>query len=145
MSRIIESIDIKRPLDKVFSYTLDVKSWPKWQVSIKEPEQTPQGQIGIGTTFTWTTHIMGLKVKPTAKVTEYKLNNGWSETMVTPRAIIEDHLFFDPIERGTEFTLRCNMKLSGYLKLFSSMYVRSMRKQMKVTLNNLKRILEAQA
>jgi hypothetical protein len=144
MSRIIERVDIKCPVNKVFAYTLDVKSWPKWQVFIREPEQTSQGQIRIGTTFMWITHMMGLSVKSTAKVINFELNKRWSENMVTPRAIIEGHLFFDPIERGTQFTLRCNMMLSGYLKLFSSMFVRSMRKQMKVALKNIKSILEAQ-
>lgn len=144
MARIEQSINIKCPVDKVFAYTMDVKSWPKWQSSMTEPEQTSQGQIGIGTTFRWTTHRMGLRMKCTAKVTEYELNKRWSKNIVTGSSVIEDYLTFEPIEGGTKFTLRYDMKMGGFLKLFSLMLVSTTRKSMKVALNNIKSILEAQ-
>ena len=53
-------------------------------------------------------------------------------------------LFYDPIEGGTKFTLRFDMKVGGFLKLFSPMLVSSVHKEVKVALNNLKSILEAQ-
>lgn len=40
MTRIEESVEIKLPVDKVFAYTTDAKSWPKWQSIIPEAEQT---------------------------------------------------------------------------------------------------------
>ena len=58
--------------------------------------------------------------------------------------IIEDHLTFNPIEGGTRFTLVYDMKVGGFLKLFSPMIVSSMRKEPKKALSNLKSILEAQ-
>jgi hypothetical protein len=143
MARIEESIDIKRPVEKVFAYTLDVKSWPKWQLTVMEAEQTSQGQMGIGTTFKWITKGMGLRMKTTAKVTEYELNKRWSKNIVAGSTVTEDHLFFDPIEGGTKFTLRFDMKVGGFFKLCSPMLVSSTRKSMKVALINIKSILEA--
>jgi len=143
MAIIKESIDIKCPVDKVFAYTTDVKSWPKWQSTITEAEQTSQGQMGIGTTFRWTIHGM-VTTKWTAKVTEYKPNKMWSKNEVTGSSVIESRLSFSPIEGGTKFTLRYDMKIGGFFKLFSPMLVSSTRKSMKVALNNIKSILEAQ-
>ena len=144
MAIIEESINIKCPVDKVFAYTTDAKSWPKWQSAIIEAEQTSPGQMAIGTTFRWVSHRMGLRIKATAEVTEYELNKRWSKNIVTRVWVMEDNLSFDPIEGGTKFTLRWDMKVAGFLKLFSPMLVRTARKSMKVALNNIKSILEAQ-
>lgn len=51
MARIEETVEIKRPTDKVFVYVTDAKSWPKWHLTMLEAGQTSPGQIGIGTTF----------------------------------------------------------------------------------------------
>jgi uncharacterized membrane protein len=145
MAIIEESIDIKCPVDKVFAYTTDVKSWSKWQSTVTEAEQTSPGQMGIGTTFKWTIHGgMGLTTKWTAKVTEYEPNKMWSKNEVTGSSVMESRLSFGPIEGGTKFTLRYDMKIGGFFKLFSPMLVSSTRKSMKVALNNIKSILEAQ-
>ena len=144
MTRIEESIDIKCPVDKVFAYTTDVKSWSKWQTTITDAEQTSPGQMGIGTTFKWIGHRMGLRMKVTAKVTGYQPNKMWSKDIFSGRSVIEDTLSFDPIEAGTRFTLRWNVEVGGFLKLFSTLFIRSLRKSMKAALKNIKSILEAQ-
>jgi hypothetical protein len=144
MTRIEESIDIKCPTDKVFAYTTDVKSCSKWQTTITDAAQTSPGQMAIGTTFKWIGHRMGLRMKVTAKVTGYEPNKMWSKDIFSGRSVIEDTLSFDPIEAGTEFTLRWDVKVGGFLKLFSPLFIRSLRKSMKAALNNIKSILEAQ-
>ena len=85
MARIEESIDIKRPVDKVFAYTTDVKSWPKWQAIVTEAEQTSQGPMGIGSTLRWINHMMGLSMKWTGKVTEYEPNKRWCTRFIQQR------------------------------------------------------------
>ena len=145
MAIIEESIDIKRPVDKVFAYTTDIKSWPKWFSSVIESEQTSQGQIGVGATFRLTNRGMGLKVKMTGKVTGYEPNKTWSKEFGTRSLIIKARYSFDSIEGGTKVTLQYDMKISGFMKLFSAMFVSSTRKQMKAALKNLKSVLEAQA
>jgi hypothetical protein len=142
MATIEESINIKRPVDKVFSYTLDIKSWPKWFSSLTEAEQTSSGQVGIGTTFTTTNQGMGMKVKFTGKVTGYEPYKTWSKELVNRNTIYNIRYYFDSIEGGTKVTQQFDIKLSGFMKLFSSMLVKPTRKQMKVSLNNLKGILE---
>jgi len=67
MGRIEESVEIKRPVDKVFAYTTDAKSWPKWQSFILEAEQTSQGQIGVGATFKGSNRMMGRRVEWAAR------------------------------------------------------------------------------
>ena len=143
MARIEESVESKSPVDKVFAYTTEAKSWPKWQSFITEAEQTSQGHMDVGTTFKGTNRMMGLSMKWAARVTEYELNRKWAKNITCGSMIIEEHVTYDPIEMGTRFTIMYDIKVGGFLKLFSPMVVSSMRKETKKSLSNLKSILEA--
>jgi len=144
MATIEESVQIKHPVGKVFAYTTEAKNWPKWQSIITEAEQTSQGPWCVGTTFKGTSRMMGLSMKWTAKVTEYEPNRKWAKNIACGSMIIEEHVTYGPIEGGIEFTTVYDMKVGGFLKLFSPMVVSSMRKETKKSLSDLKSILEAQ-
>jgi hypothetical protein len=58
--------------------------------------------------------------------------------------IIEERMTYDLLEGGINFTIVYDMKVGGFLKLFSRMLVRSTRKETKKSLSDLKGILEAQ-
>ena len=144
MARIEESVEIKRPADRVFAYTTDAKSWSKWQSTIPEAEQTSQGAVGVGTTFKGTIRMMGLSMKWTAKATEYEPNKKFGKDITSGSMTVEQHNTYDPIEGGIKFTIVYNAKVGGLMKLFSPMIVSSMRKALKKALGNLKSVLEAQ-
>jgi uncharacterized membrane protein len=144
MARIEESVEINRPVDKVFAYTTEVKSWPKWQSIITEAEQTSQGPWCVGTTTKGTNRMMGLSMKWTAKVTEYELNRKWAKNITCGSMSIQEHVTYELIEGRTKFTILYDMRVGGVLKLFSPMVVSSTRKETKKSLSNLKSILEAQ-
>jgi len=144
MSRIEESIEIKRPVDKVFAYTTEAKNWPKWQSFIPEAEQTSQGPMNVGTTFKGVSRMMGRSMKWTAIATEYESNKKWRKNITCGSLAIEEHVTYNPVEGGTTFTIVYDMKAGGFLKLLSPVMAGSMRKETKKSLGNLKSILEAQ-
>ena len=144
MTRIEETIIIKCPVEKVFTYTTEAKSWPKWHMEIPEAEQTSPGRVGIGTTFKGKSHMMGQTSNWTAKLTEYQPFKTWGKVIDSGSVIIDDQLIFDHAEGGTKFTMVYNVKVNGLLKLLSSMINSSMRKTLKLDLINLKKILETQ-
>jgi uncharacterized membrane protein len=144
LARIEESVDIKRPADKVFAYTTDAKTWTKWQSTFPEAEQTSQGPVGVGTTFKGSIHMMGLTMKWTAKATQYEANSKFGKNIECGSITNEQHNTYEPIEGGTRFTIVYNMKVGGFMKLFSPMIVGSTRKALKEALGNLKRVLESQ-
>jgi len=143
MARIEESIEIKRPVDKVFAYTTDAKNWPKWQSFIPEAEQTSQGPMNIGTTFKGVSHMMGRSMRWTGITTEYESNKKWGKNITCGSLAIEEHVTYNSVEGGTTFTILYDMKVGGFLKLLSSVMAGSMRKETKKSLGNLKSILEA--
>ena len=144
MARIEESVEIKRPIDRVLAYTTDAKSWPKWQSILPEAEQTSQGPVGVGTTFKGISRMMGLSMKWTSKATEYEPNRNFGKNIISAGMAIEQHNTYNAIEGGVKFTIVYDMKVRGLFKLFSPMLVSSMRKELKKSLSNLKSILEAQ-
>lgn len=143
MTTIKESIEIKSPIDKVFAYTTDAKKWPKWQSFIPEAEQTSQGLMNVGSVFEGISRIMGRSMKWTAIATEYEPNKKWGKEITCGSTVIEEHVTYNPIEGGTTFTIMYDMKVGGFLKLFSPLVASSMRKETKKSLNDLKNILEA--
>ncbi len=144
MARIEESIEIKRPVDNVFAYTTDAKSWPKWQSFIPEAEQTCQGPMNVGATFKGISRIMGRSMKWTAIATEYESNKKWGKNITCGTMVIEEHVTYDPVGGGTAFTIVYDIKVAGLLKLLSPVMAGSMRKETRKSLGNLKSILEAQ-
>ena len=145
MARIEETVEIKCPADKVFAYVADAKNWPKWQLSMLEAKQTSLGEMGVGTTFGGVNKVMGRRMAWTSKVTEYERNKAWREVIKSGSTLLDEHLTFYPVERGTKVTQVYDMKPGGFLKLFAPMMISSMRKEMKKNLSNLKSILEVQS
>ena len=142
MARIEESVEIKCPVDQVFTYTTEARSWPKWHGTILEAEQSSEGEIGIGTTFRGKNHAMGQTSEWTGRVTEYTPNKKWAKILISGSMVIDDQLIFDPIEDGTKFTVVYEIKVGWFLKLLSPIIINSMRKQLRLDLIDLKSILE---
>jgi carbon monoxide dehydrogenase subunit G len=144
MARIEESVEIKRPADKVFAYTTDANTWMKWQSTFREAGQTSQGPVGVGTTFKGALHQMGLTMKWTAKATEYEANRKFGKTILSGAITTQQRNTYEPAGEGTKLTIVYDMKVGGFMKLFSPMIVSSTRKSLQKALVNLKNILESQ-
>lgn len=144
MARIEESIVIKCPADKVFTYMTDTKTWPRWDSGLVKAEQTSTGQMGVGTTIQGEMKAMGRAMALTARVTEYETNKKWGGSISLPSVQLEEHFTFDSIEGGTKLTRVYDVQLHGLLKLLAPMVLSSMRSGSKKSLANLKSILEAQ-
>jgi len=144
MAIIKESVEIKRPVDEVFAYTTDAKNWPKWQ-PFPDAEQTSKGPVGVGTTFKGRIRLMGRTMKWTSKATEYDLNKKFGKDIFSGPITNEQRNTYESIEGGTRFTIQYNVKVDGFMKLFSPMMMSSLRKALIKALGNLKVILETQA
>jgi uncharacterized protein YndB with AHSA1/START domain len=142
---IIEgSIVIKRPVDKVFAYATDFKHMPEWQSTMSNIEQTSPGPMGVGATFRWVSHTMGLRMRTNAEIVEYEPNKIISFDMKWGSMTGKTYFLFESVEGGTKFTERNDLNFSGFYKLFSPLSVNSLRKVTKVIVNNLKNICESQ-
>ncbi|MFA5056380.1 MAG: SRPBCC family protein [Dehalococcoidia bacterium] len=145
MARIEESVEIKRPVEKVFAYTIDAKDWSKWLSFIPEAEQTSQGPISVGTTFKGSSRLIGHTNNWTAKTVECEPNKSFGADTTGPGIIMKEHYTYSSVNGGTKFTIVYDIRMFGLYKLSSLMVISNMRKELKNSLINLKSILEAQA
>jgi hypothetical protein len=136
MARIEENVEIKRPVNRVFAYTIDA--------IIPEAEQTSPGPMSVGTMTKGTFRMMGLTMKWTGKATEYEPNRKFGKDIICGPITNEQHNTYETVQGGTKFTIVYDMKVGGLMKPFSPMIVSSMRKELKKSLDNLKSILESQ-
>ncbi len=144
MARIEESIKIMRPPEKVFAFTTDAKSWPRWQTIIPASEQTSPGPVGVHATFKGKSRMMGLTLNWTSIAKEYEPNKHFGKDITSAAMFVEQHNTYKPVEGGTEFTMLYVVKVRGFFKLFSMMLISTLRKELKKSLGNLKSVLEAQ-
>ena len=145
MAKIEESVEIKQPANKVFTYTTDASTWSKWQSIIPTAEQTSQGPVKIGTTFKGTARLQGLSMKWTGITTEYEPTAKYGKDITSAAMIIRQHNTYNPIGAGVKFTIKYDVTVRGLFKLCSPMLVGSLRKELKKSLGSLKNILETQS
>ena len=144
MARIEESVEIKRPVDRVFAYTIDAKNWSKWMSYIPAAEQTSQDPIGVGTTFKGSSHLLGHTNKWTAKTVECEPNKSFGTDTTGPGIVMKEHYTYVSVNGGTKFTTAYDIRMHGLHRLSSLMVISAMRKELKKSLINLKSILETQ-
>lgn len=144
MAIIEQTVEIKCPVDKVFTYVADANSWPKWQLSMMESKQTSPGEIGVGTTFAGASKLMGLRIAWTSNLREYEVNKIFGESVTLLHTLFELTLTFDPVEEGTKLTWVYDIKARGFLKLFTPILVWLSRRDLKSCLSTLKSTLESQ-
>ena len=144
MALIEESVEIKCPAEKVFTYTTDARNWPNWQSIIPEAEQISEGPVDVNTLFKGVCHMLGLSLKWTAEAKEYKPDTKFSKDITSTGMFIKQRNIYESTEEGTKFTIVYDIKVRGVFKLFSPILISTMRKETKKSLSNLKSILEAQ-
>ena len=145
MARIEESVDIKRSSDRVFNYTTDASSWPRWQTILPKAQQTSPGPVAVGTTFKGIVRMMGLSMNWTARTTEHAPYTKYGKIISSMALVNEQHNTYSPIEGGTRFTIVYDLKIRGIFKLMSPVLVSRMRKELRKSLANLKGVLEVQS
>ena len=59
MTTASANITIFQPVDKVFDYVIDVENHKAWQAGILEATVTPSGPIDVGSTYHYTTEVVG--------------------------------------------------------------------------------------
>jgi uncharacterized protein YndB with AHSA1/START domain len=140
-----DDIRIDRPVAEVFAYVTDTTNDPAWHTDILEVRKTPEGSIGMGTTWR-------LRIKPfmgvsesTSEVVAFEPNR--KEVLRGATGPMEATLtyLFEPANGGTKFTRRVQIKVSGMMRLMQPLMRLMVPKRNAGFLRNLKGILEQQS
>jgi carbon monoxide dehydrogenase subunit G len=142
MTTVSASISINQPVDKVFDYMVDVENHKAWQAGILNASLTPPGPIGVGSTYHYTTEVMGRQMETHLEVTACEKNQKWSvKTTGVPLSVEMDYLF-EAVDNSTKLTI--SMELAGgYPAAAEAMVKQQTQKNFEDQCTKIKQLLEA--
>ena len=139
------SIEIGRPIEAVFDYTLNKIS--EWSIVVVEDEVTSDGPVGVGTTFRTVTEERGNRMEFDGKVTKHEPHTTHSVTMKGKSFDLEVDYTFEDLNGSTRITQHSRVNEKGFLKVFFLLFGWLMKKggcdAQQKELENLKRLCEA--
>jgi hypothetical protein len=139
------SIEIGRPIEAVFDYTLNKIS--EWSIVVVEDEVTSDGPVGVGTTFRTVTEERGDRMEFDGKVTKHEPHTTHSVTMKGKSFDLEVDYTFEDLNGSTRITQHSRVNAKGFLKVFFFLFGWLMKKggcdAQQKELENLKRLCEA--
>ncbi len=142
MPQAQHTVTIRRPVEAVFDFVADGENCPQWRPGVLDIKRISGD--GVGTTYRQGVRgPMGRRIAADYRVTVLEPNRVLAfETIagpVRPRGRYE----FEPHNGSTRLTFSLETELSGLTRLLmGSMVSRTMASEV-MTLDNLKRILEA--
>jgi uncharacterized protein YndB with AHSA1/START domain len=143
--RLEASALIDRPVEEVFSYSTDIGNLALWAGPVTEATQTSEGSLGVGTTSTRVTQLLGRRFESDYEVTEYQPNSRYAAKTTSGPVPIVETLSFEGSEAGTKVTIAGELEATGFFKLAEPVLTRITRRQIENDVATLKELLEAQA
>ena len=143
MAKAWNSVFIKAPVDKVFSYTENPANMPDFWLSLQECTDIKRLPSG-GFTYSWVYKMSGMRFKGTARTTEYVANR--RVVNVTKGGIPSVQTWtFEPEPGGTKVTFAAEYTVPIPLlgKMAEALIVKMNQREADTLLANLKDRMEA--
>ncbi|HLY24923.1 MAG TPA: SRPBCC family protein [Aggregatilineales bacterium] len=137
MANVMYTVTIDQPVDKVFSYVTEVSNHLKWQQGILDAKVSPDGPVGLGSIYSYTSEVMGRRMETQLRVSAYEPNKRWSVTTTgVPRPVETAYMFEN---EGSTTKLTISMELSGgYPAAAEAMVKQQMQKSLEDQGNRIK-------
>ena len=139
------SVKIARPVHEVFAYMTDLDDLPKWLEGVREAKALSPDPTAIGSQVCHTNEFMGTTFQSTFSVLEWEDNRRTVFQVLTGPLRGTSTQLFEPLgENSTKVTIKVKGDGTGPLKLGNFIAKRAARRQVDQSLENVKRILEAE-
>src|ERR1700740_1029251 len=115
MIRFEVSTEIRRPGAEVFAYRVNTKTLPEANAIVEEAmaSETP---LRVGSTITGRARFLGRKIESVNQVTEYVVNQKFTQTSEKPFRLTSSNLFA-AAEGGTKVTAILEGEPGGFFKI----------------------------
>ena len=141
MSTISANFTINQPVEKVFAYVISVENHIAWQAGIAEARVTPSGPVGLGSTYTYTTQVMGRRIESQMQVSAFEPNKQWAVKTVGIPNSVETIYLFEPAGSATQLTITMNMPAGAYPAMAENMIKQQMQKSLQEQGERIKRLV----
>ena len=140
MTHIEHCVIIPAPLDKVFPYVSDYRTWPDWFEGVSEFTPTTAITLGNGARYAYRVRMMGVRVRVETEIINFAMNRGW--TGVSAKGVnARTYWNFDSMGDETKFAyaLEYQMPLPLLGSLIDSLFIKPQwHKIIAHSLHNLK-------
>ena len=132
---------INQPVEKVFSYVTQVENHKAWQAGILDAQVSPAGPIAVGSTYTYTSEVLGRKMQTAMQVSQFEANRKWAiKTTGVPTPV---ETVYDFVGDGGTTRLTISMELTGGFPAMAEAAVKaSMQKSMEEQAMRMKQLVE---
>jgi uncharacterized membrane protein len=144
MVRIEESVIINRPAEETFAFVGNIENQAQWAGPVSESRKTSEGPVGVGTTYTQVTQLLGRRMESKYEVTEYEPNRKFSSKTTSGPISIHNTLAVEAVDDGTKVTVSAKVEGAGFFKLAEPIFGRMVTRQVATDTRTLKDLLEAQ-
>jgi uncharacterized protein YndB with AHSA1/START domain len=136
---------IRRPVQEVWDFFIDLTNSPQWTASGSEVRQTSAGAPGVGTTMESVRSIFGRElVSQRLKVVAYEPGRLMSMTTAVPHlGQVGMRFTFESVPNGTRLTRAGEVELDGVKGLLGQLFAPLLRKGWRIEMRNIKRLIEA--
>jgi len=142
MPTISFNITINQPADKIFDYVTSVENHKAWQAGIADAKVTPAGPVAVGSTYVYTTEVMGRKIESKMQVSALEQNKKWAVKTVGVPNSVETVYLFEPAGSGTKVTISMDVPAGAYPAPAEAMIKQQMQKSLEEQCNRIKQMLE---
>lgn len=145
MLRYESSITINRPVEVVFEYMMDIDREQEWQPNLREAEQSPTGEPGVGTRRRYVSEFMDKRFETVYVNTFYERNRRVAyESARESDTQAEGEIIWDVVDGGTRVTMRVAVRIGGLLRFLpKSLIAPLFKRQLEDALARVKARLES--
>jgi uncharacterized protein YndB with AHSA1/START domain len=144
--RIELTIEIDRPVERVFAYVTDPSKLGEWQPNLIEATNETEGPLGRGTRLRETRRgPFGRTVEAVVEVAEYEPNARFDLRIVSGPLPIDGRHAFRARDGETRIDFVAEGQPGGGLRLAEPLLAAALRRQFRRYYERLKEVLEARA
>lgn len=141
MATVTSSITINKPVDEIFAYVINVENHKTWHESLLEATVTPDGPIGVGSTYHYVSDVMGNRMESQMQVSAFEENKTWGVTTTGVPTPVETVYSFEAVGDTTNLTI--SMELAGGFPAAAEATVKAqMQKSLDEQGNRMKQAVE---
>lgn len=141
MASVSSVTTINQTVDKVFASVISSDTQKSWQAGILEAKVTPNGPVGLGSIYHYTTEVMGRRMETQLQVSTFEPNKKWGvKTTGVPRPV-ETIYTFESVGTATQLTISMDLT-GGYPAAAEGMIKQQMQKSLDEQGHRLKQMLE---
>jgi uncharacterized protein YndB with AHSA1/START domain len=143
-SKVTAEVLINRSIEEVFAFVKDMNNHANWQTGVIESRVTSGDQVQVGSTYCYTTQMLGRQVQTEGEVITCDPAKGFFYRSTKAPFQITGGYTFEKTSEGTKVTQRIVADIEGFFRLAQPIVVRTTKRNLENNLHTLKDILESQ-